>query len=60
MTLLTIPSLNTFAKTTCLQIILENNVDIVGLQEIAVTDIEEWFNSQLAAAGYGYYKMRYL
>jgi endonuclease/exonuclease/phosphatase family metal-dependent hydrolase len=43
-------------KDYCLQIILENDVDIVGLQEIAVTDIEEWFNTQLAAAGYGYYK----
>ncbi|WP_242696482.1 FG-GAP-like repeat-containing protein [Longitalea luteola] len=43
-------------KDYCLQIILENNVDIVGLQEIAVTEIEEWFNTQLAAAGYGYYK----
>lgn len=43
-------------KDYCLQIILENNIDIVGLQEIAVTEIEEWFNTQLAAAGYGYYK----
>ena len=43
-------------KDYCLQIILENDVDIVGLQEIAVTDIEDWFNTQLTAAGYGYYK----
>lgn len=43
-------------KDYCLDIILDNDVDIVGLQEIAVTDIEEWFNTQLTAAGYGYYK----
>jgi endonuclease/exonuclease/phosphatase family metal-dependent hydrolase len=42
-------------KDYCLQIILENNVDIVGLQEIAVNDIETWFNTQMTAAGYGYY-----
>jgi endonuclease/exonuclease/phosphatase family metal-dependent hydrolase len=46
-------------KDYCLQIILENDIDIVGLQEIAVTDIEEWFNTQMAAAGYGYYKGGY-
>jgi endonuclease/exonuclease/phosphatase family metal-dependent hydrolase len=43
-------------KDYCLDIILDNDIDIVGLQEIAVTDIEEWFNTQLTAAGYGYYK----
>ncbi len=43
-------------KDYCLQIILDNNVDIVGLQEIAVDSIETWFNTQLTAAGYGYYK----
>lgn len=43
-------------KTYCLQIILENDVDILGLQEIAVDSIETWFNTQLTAAGYGYYK----
>lgn len=43
-------------KDYCLDVILDNDVDIVGLQEIAVTDIEEWFNTQLTAAGYGYYK----
>jgi endonuclease/exonuclease/phosphatase family metal-dependent hydrolase len=43
-------------KDYCLQIILENNVDIVGLQEIAVDSIETWFNTQLTAAGYGFYR----
>jgi endonuclease/exonuclease/phosphatase family metal-dependent hydrolase len=43
-------------KDYCLQIILDNDVDIVGLQEIAVDSIENWFNTQLTAAGYGYYK----
>jgi endonuclease/exonuclease/phosphatase family metal-dependent hydrolase len=43
-------------KDYCLQIILENDIDIVGLQEIAVDSIENWFNAQLTANGYGYYK----
>jgi endonuclease/exonuclease/phosphatase family metal-dependent hydrolase len=39
----------------CLQIILENNIDIVGLQEIAVNDVETWFNAKLDSAGYRRY-----
>ncbi|WP_245843549.1 FG-GAP-like repeat-containing protein [Niastella vici] len=42
-------------KDYCLQIILENDVDIVGLQEIAVNDIETWFNARMDSAGYGRY-----
>lgn len=43
-------------ETYCLQIILDNDVDIVGLQEIAVDSVENYFNTQLTAAGYSYYK----
>jgi endonuclease/exonuclease/phosphatase family metal-dependent hydrolase len=42
-------------KTYCLQIILDHDIDIVGLQEIAVNEIETWFNQQLSAAGYDVY-----
>ncbi|MGX5816733.1 FG-GAP-like repeat-containing protein [Chitinophaga lutea] len=43
-------------KTYILQVILNANPDIIGLQEIAVDEIETWFNEQLTAAGYGYYR----
>ncbi|GAA0526611.1 hypothetical protein GCM10009415_04880 [Chitinophaga japonensis] len=42
-------------KSYILQVILDNDVDILGIQEIAVNAIEDYFNAQLTAAGYGYY-----
>jgi len=42
-------------KSYILQVILDNNVDVLGVQEMADNDIEAWFNTQLAAAGYGVY-----
>ncbi|HSC39013.1 MAG TPA: hypothetical protein VLD19_14120, partial [Chitinophagaceae bacterium] len=43
-------------KGYILQVILDNDPDIVGLQEIAEDSIERYFNAQLAAAGYGVFK----
>lgn len=43
-------------KSYILQVILDNDPDILGLQEIAEDSIESYFNTQLAAAGYGVYK----
>jgi len=43
-------------KGYILQVILDNDPDILGLQEIAEDSIERYFNAQLAAAGYGVYK----
>lgn len=40
-------------KTYILQVIQNYNPDILGLQEIAVNEIEAWFNTQLENAGYG-------
>lgn len=39
-----------------LQVILDNDVDIVGVQEIADDSVETWLNTQMAANGYGVYK----
>jgi endonuclease/exonuclease/phosphatase family metal-dependent hydrolase len=43
-------------KGYILQVILDNDPDIVGLQEIAEDSIENYFNAQLATAGYGVFK----
>lgn len=43
-------------KSYILQIILDHDVDIFGIQELADNDIEDYFNTQLEAAGYGVYK----
>jgi endonuclease/exonuclease/phosphatase family metal-dependent hydrolase len=42
-------------KSYLLKVILDNNVDILGVQEIAENAIEDYFNTQMAAAGYGVY-----
>src|SRR5439155_17535671 len=39
-----------------LKVILDNDVDIVGVQELAEDSVENWFNQQMAAAGYGVYR----
>ena len=43
-------------KTYLLKVIMDNNVDIVGVQELAEDAMETWFNTQMANAGYGVYK----
>ena len=43
-------------KGYILQVITDYDPDIVGLQEIAEDSIETYFNTQLAAAGYGVYR----
>jgi endonuclease/exonuclease/phosphatase family metal-dependent hydrolase len=43
-------------KSYILKVILDSDADIVGLQEIADNNIEAWFNTQMANAGYGIYK----
>lgn len=42
-------------KSYLLKIVLDNDVDILGVQELADNAIEAWFNTEMAAAGYGYY-----
>lgn len=42
-------------KSYILQVILNNNVDIFGVQELAEDSMEAYFNTQMAAAGYGVY-----
>lgn len=42
-------------KSYILQVILDNDIDILGVQELADNTIEAWFNTELAAAGYGVY-----
>ncbi|MBS1564012.1 MAG: VCBS repeat-containing protein, partial [Bacteroidetes bacterium] len=42
-------------KTYILQVILDNNPDIFCIQEMAEDSMETYFNTQLAAAGYGVY-----
>ncbi|WP_246858866.1 FG-GAP-like repeat-containing protein [Chitinophaga sp. XS-30] len=42
-------------KSYIMQIILDEDVDIFGIQELAENDMEAWFNAELAAAGYGVY-----
>src|SRR5581483_12115381 len=38
-------------KSYCLQVILDNDPDIIGVQELADDSVETWFNTQMAAAG---------
>lgn len=40
-------------KSYILQVIQNYNPDIFGVQELAVNEIEAYFNAQMAAAGYG-------
>ncbi|MFY0255184.1 FG-GAP-like repeat-containing protein [Chitinophaga sp. 30R24] len=42
-------------KSYILKIIIDNNVDIFGIQELADNDMETYFNTEMAAAGYGVY-----
>ncbi|MRG43919.1 endonuclease [Chitinophaga sp. SYP-B3965] len=42
-------------KSYILQVILNNDVDIFGIQELADNAMETYFNTQMAAAGYGVY-----
>ena len=42
-------------KGYILQVILDNDVDIFGIQELADNAMETYFNTQMAAAGYGVY-----
>jgi len=43
-------------KDYILKVILDNDVDIIGAQELATDSVETWFNTQMAANGYGVYK----
>ncbi len=51
-----IPSPSMYVRIIACRSFSRTTLISLGLQEVAVTDIEEWFNTQLAAAGYGYYK----
>lgn len=42
-------------KPYLLQVILDQDPDIIGVQEMAEDSIETWFRAQMAAAGYGIY-----
>lgn len=42
-------------KSYILQVILDNDIDIFGIQELADNAMETYFNTQMAAAGYGVY-----
>lgn len=43
-------------KSYILQVALDNDVDILGVQELADNTIETYFNTEFTNAGYGYYR----